>query len=82
MHLTPVTLDRAIAADWFERFEGAGLDGVIAKEAAATYEPGKRRIHLAALGEEGFRELARQCVTKSHTLYRMLKDTKALIDSL
>lgn len=44
VHLTPLTRDRATAADWFERFEGAGLDGVIAKGAAAIYEPGKRRM--------------------------------------
>ncbi len=44
VHLTPLTRDRAQAADWFERFEGAGLDGVIAKDAAAAYEPGKRRM--------------------------------------
>jgi ATP-dependent DNA ligase len=44
VHLTPMTLDRDIAADWFARFEGAGLDGVIAKEADAVYEPGKRRM--------------------------------------
>ncbi len=44
VHLTPLTRDRAQAADWFARFEGAGLDGVIAKDAAAAYEPGKRRM--------------------------------------
>jgi len=44
IHLTPMTRDRAVAADWFARFEGAGLDGVIAKDAAAVYEPGKRRM--------------------------------------
>ena len=44
VHLTPVTRDRDTAADWFARFEGAGLDGVIAKDAAAAYEPGKRRM--------------------------------------
>lgn len=44
IHLTPVTRDRAQAADWFARFEGAGLDGVIAKAADALYEPGKRRM--------------------------------------
>jgi ATP-dependent DNA ligase len=44
VHLTPMTEDRALALDWFARFEGAGLDGVIAKEAAAVYEPGKRRM--------------------------------------
>lgn len=44
VHLTPLTRDRETAADWFERFEGAGLDGVIAKDAASVYEPGKRRM--------------------------------------
>ena len=44
IHLTPMTRDRALAADWFARFEGAGLDGVIAKDAASIYEPGKRRM--------------------------------------
>jgi ATP-dependent DNA ligase len=42
LHLTPATTDRKIAADWFRRFEGAGLDGVMAKLAAGTYEPNKR----------------------------------------
>jgi ATP-dependent DNA ligase len=41
-HLTPVTEDRDLAADWFARFEGAGLDGVIAKRLDGPYEPGKR----------------------------------------
>jgi ATP-dependent DNA ligase len=44
VHLTPLTRERATAADWFARFEGAGLDGVIAKDAASVYEPGKRRM--------------------------------------
>jgi ATP-dependent DNA ligase len=42
LHLTPATRDRATAADWFRRFEGAGLDGVVAKPEAGTYEPNKR----------------------------------------
>jgi ATP-dependent DNA ligase len=42
LHITPATRDRATAADWFKRFEGAGLDGVIAKPAEGTYEPNKR----------------------------------------
>ena len=42
LHLTPATRDRDTAADWFKRFEGAGLDGVIAKAATTTYEPNKR----------------------------------------
>jgi ATP-dependent DNA ligase len=42
LHLTPATRDRATAADWFRRFEGAGLDGVVAKGEDGTYEPNKR----------------------------------------
>ena len=42
LHLTPATRDRTTAADWFRRFEGAGLDGVIAKAEDGTYEPNKR----------------------------------------
>ena len=42
IHLTPATTDRALAADWFRRFEGAGLDGVMAKAASGAYEPNKR----------------------------------------
>ncbi len=42
IHLTPATFDSTVAADWFRRFEGAGLDGVMAKPADGTYEPNKR----------------------------------------
>ena len=44
IHLTPATLDRALAADWFDRFEGAGLDGVVAKKLDGLYQPGKRAM--------------------------------------
>src|SRR5207244_4830548 len=42
LHLTPATSELIVAADWFRRFEGAGLDGVIAKPITGTYEPNKR----------------------------------------
>ncbi|HEY6122059.1 MAG TPA: ATP-dependent DNA ligase [Pyrinomonadaceae bacterium] len=42
IHLTPATNDLSVAADWFRRFEGAGLDGVIAKPLSGTYESNKR----------------------------------------
>jgi ATP-dependent DNA ligase len=42
LHLTPATDDRRVAADWFRRFEGAGLDGVVAKQASGTYQPARR----------------------------------------
>ncbi len=62
VHLTPGTFDRAIAQDWFSRFEGAGLDGVMAKAAEGTYLPNKRAVlkvkHLrtADCVVAGFRE--------------------------
>jgi ATP-dependent DNA ligase len=42
IHLTRTTTDVATAGDWFQRFEGAGLDGVVAKALAAPYQQGKR----------------------------------------
>ncbi|HEY1297989.1 MAG TPA: ATP-dependent DNA ligase [Chloroflexota bacterium] len=42
IHLTPATTDHAVALQWFSQFEGAGLDGVVAKPLDGTYEPDKR----------------------------------------
>jgi ATP-dependent DNA ligase len=44
LHLTPATRDRATAVRWLAEFEGAGLDGVIAKPMASSYQPGKRAM--------------------------------------
>src|SRR4029078_2311368 len=44
IHLTPATTDRALAVDWFDRFEAPGLDGVIAKRLDGTSQPGKRAM--------------------------------------
>jgi DNA ligase D-like protein (predicted polymerase) len=44
IHLTRATRDRAVAQEWFEQFEGAGLDGVIAKPLSGTYEQDKRSM--------------------------------------
>ncbi len=44
VHLTPATRDRATALDWFLRFEGAGLDGVVAKRLDDVYHPGQRAM--------------------------------------
>ncbi|MDB5751100.1 MAG: ATP-dependent ligase-like protein [Ramlibacter sp.] len=44
LHLTPMTRDRAQAEQWLQQFEGAGLDGVIAKLENAPYMPGKRTM--------------------------------------
>lgn len=44
LHITPMTRDHAVALDWLTRFEGAGLDGVVAKLQSGTYLPGKRAM--------------------------------------
>ena len=44
VHLTPVTDDADVARRWFDVFEGAGLDGVIAKRADGPYVPAKREM--------------------------------------
>ncbi len=42
VHVTPASRSREVAADWFSRFEGAGLDGVMAKPEGLPYTPDKR----------------------------------------
>jgi ATP-dependent DNA ligase len=42
LHVTPATSNFDLASDWFQRFEGAGLDGVVAKPVEGTYESNKR----------------------------------------
>lgn len=44
IHLTPATSDSSVASDWFSRFEGAGLDGVMAKPISGVYESDKRMM--------------------------------------
>jgi ATP-dependent DNA ligase len=44
LYLTPATRERALAVEWLQRFEGAGLDGVIAKPIDGPYRPGKRAM--------------------------------------
>jgi ATP-dependent DNA ligase len=44
LYVTPMTRDRGRALDWLDRFEGAGLDGVVAKPARLAYSPGKRAM--------------------------------------
>ena len=42
VYLTPATIDRGVAGDWFDRFEGAGLDGVVGKPLDLPYREGER----------------------------------------
>jgi ATP-dependent DNA ligase len=73
LRITPVTTDRAVAQDWLQRFEGAGLDGVMAKPADAPYQPGKRamlKIKHARTAD---------CVVAG---FRWYKDTQEAVGSL
>jgi len=73
LYLTPMTRDRALAQDWLQRFEGAGLDGVIAKPEGTPYLPGKRamlKIKHARTAE---------CVVAGFRWYR---DTQDAVGSL
>jgi ATP-dependent DNA ligase len=45
VHITPATADRDLALRWFDQFEGAGLDGVVAKPLDGTYQPDKRVMY-------------------------------------
>jgi ATP-dependent DNA ligase len=44
LRLTPATTDVAVARRWLERFEGAGIDGIVAKPLDLRYEPGRRAM--------------------------------------
>ncbi|MDA0162948.1 ATP-dependent DNA ligase [Solirubrobacter ginsenosidimutans] len=44
LHLTPITRDETLAREWFERFEGAGLDGIIAKDGEHPYRQNVRTM--------------------------------------
>jgi ATP-dependent DNA ligase len=66
IYLTPATTDRAVASDWFQRFEGAGLDGVMAKPRDGLYEPNKRvmlKVKHVGVAASFTAEKRRQLVT-------------------
>jgi ATP-dependent DNA ligase len=65
LFVTPATTDRATAADWFKRFEGAGFDGLVAKPLSDGYHPGKRTLIKVK------HERTADCVVAG---YRMHKD--------
>ncbi|WP_427914641.1 ATP-dependent DNA ligase [Ramlibacter sp. MMS24-I3-19] len=73
LYLTPVTTDRALAQDWLQRFEGAGLDGVVAKPADAPYQPAKRAMFKIKHARTA------DCVVAG---FRWYKDTDDAVGSL
>jgi ATP-dependent DNA ligase len=73
IYLTPITADRAQALDWLQRFEGAGLDGVMAKPADAPYQPAKRAMFKIKHARTA------DCVVAG---FRWYKDTDNAVGSL
>jgi ATP-dependent DNA ligase len=69
VRLTPETTSAATAHDWFHRFEGAGLDGVVAKRQDGTYDPGARSLVKVK------HERTAECVVAG---YRVHKDGKGV----
>jgi ATP-dependent DNA ligase len=69
LYLTPVTRDRALAQEWLEHFEGAGLDGVIAKPGRLPYQPGKRAMIKVKHARTA------ECVVAGFRWYKTGKDT-------
>ena len=73
LHVTPATTDRELAARWFSQFEGAGLDGLIAKPLDGGYEPDKRVMFKVK------HERTADCVVAG---YRTHKSSEEAIGSL
>jgi ATP-dependent DNA ligase len=74
--LTPSTADLDIARDWFTRFEGAGLDGVVAKPLDGTYQPDKRTMVKVK------HERTADCVVAGYRLHKTSTPEKPLLGSL
>ncbi len=68
VYLTPMTRDRGMATQWLEQFEGAGLDGVVAKPADGPYQPGKRAMIKVKHARTA------ECVVAGFRWYRTGKD--------
>jgi ATP-dependent DNA ligase len=73
VHVTPATRDRALAAEWFERFEGAGLDGVMVKPLSLPYLEGKREMLKVKHARTA------DCVVAGFRLYKGTEDVGSLL---
>ena len=76
VHVTPATTNRALAHDWFLQFEGAGLDGIIAKDLDSTYQPDKRIMIKVK------HERTADCVVAGFRWHKESSDAKPLVGSL
>jgi ATP-dependent DNA ligase len=73
VHLTPATRDRAVAEEWFGRFEGAGLDGVMVKPLGLAYLEGKREMLKVKHARTA------DCVVAGFRLYKDSEDVGSLL---
>lgn len=73
VHLTPATRDRALAEEWFRRFEGAGLDGVMVKPLGLPYLEGKREMLKVKHARTA------DCVVAGFRLYKDSADVGSLL---
>lgn len=76
VYLTPCTADLDVARDWFTRFEGAGLDGVVAKPLDGTYQPDKRAMFKIK------HERTADCVVAGYRLHKNSTAARPLLGSL
>jgi ATP-dependent DNA ligase len=76
VHLTPVTTERAVAQEWFEQFEGAGLDGVMAKPLAGTYRPNARSMFKVKHARTA------DVVVAGYRLHKTSTESRPLVGSL
>jgi ATP-dependent DNA ligase len=74
--LTPATRDHAVAERWFDMFEGAGLDGIVAKPLTAPYSPGQRTMYKVK------HERTADCVVAGYRLHKTSTPAKPLLGSL
>jgi ATP-dependent DNA ligase len=76
VHLTPVTTEVAVATRWFDQFEGAGLDGVVAKPLAGTYRPNVRSMLKVKHARTA------DVVVAGYRLHKTSTDERPLVGSL
>ncbi|MGH3355310.1 MAG: ATP-dependent DNA ligase [Nocardioidaceae bacterium] len=76
VHITPATRDHDTAQAWFGQFEGAGLDGVVAKPLSSTYQPGVRAMYKIK------HERTADVVVAGYRLHKTSKPERPLLGSL
>jgi ATP-dependent DNA ligase len=76
MHLTPATTDVSLARQWFQQFEGAGLDGIVAKPQHLAYRPDTRAMYKIK------HERTADCVVGGFRWHKTSTDDKPLLGSM